>query len=406
MSVLAFLRLPDRQHGCLQGHARRSPGSPPTCRTRCSGIPVMHSFAQPRRLDHDLDEENRAANMKSSSTSTTTYFPASSCCSALSDRRRSCCYSGVQAMTGYHHRCPGHVPRHAEQLLRPIQRLTASTRPTRIRDRGAGPECRAARRGARSSSRRRTLRLPRLRQRDLRVRRRDLRLRAVGATGPTTTSPCTSTGPDRRARRHHRRGRVDAGQARRALLRPDRGACWSTARPALGHARSLRSQMGIVPQEGFLFSGTISEPSPSGADAPSGREVRAARAFSAPTASSKGSGQLRPAHQRHGVQLSAASASPSPSPRASSPTRASSSSTRPPPTSTSTPVANRSGLRRLLGRPHGDRHRHRLHDQSTPGQIVVLRARPGAWTRLALPSSSPSRPARRLHEDWREQAAA
>jgi ATP-binding cassette subfamily B protein len=57
-----------------------------------------------------------------------------------------------------------------------------------------------------------------------------------------------------------RRGQVDARQARRALLRPD-----LRSHPRRRHdlrdvaASSLRSQMGIVPQEAFLFSGTIGD---------------------------------------------------------------------------------------------------------------------------------------------------
>ena len=68
-------------------------------------------------------------------------------------------------------------------------------------------------------------------------------------------------GPDGRARRRDRRGQVDLRQARRALLRPDRrAACSSTATTCATCAReSLRSQMGIVPQEAFLFSGTIGD---------------------------------------------------------------------------------------------------------------------------------------------------
>ena len=57
-----------------------------------------------------------------------------------------------------------------------------------------------------------------------------------------------------------RRRQVDVRKAGGALLRPHRGA-----RAVDGHdlrrvaAHSLRSQMGIVPQEGFLFSGTVRE---------------------------------------------------------------------------------------------------------------------------------------------------
>ncbi len=89
---------------------------------------------------------------------------------------------------------------------------------------------------------------------------------------------------DGRARRRDRRGQVDVRQARRALLRPDRRArCWSTATTcARSTAHSLRSQMGIVPQEGFLFSGTVRENIAFGRPDASDEEIRdAARAVGA-----------------------------------------------------------------------------------------------------------------------------
>ena len=55
----------------------------------------------------------------------------------------------------------------------------------------------------------------------------------------STTSTCTiPPGPDRRAGGRHRRGQVDDGEARRALLRPDRRArARRRPRPARGHER-------------------------------------------------------------------------------------------------------------------------------------------------------------------------
>ena len=64
-----------------------------------------------------------------------------------------------------------------------------------------------------------------------------------------------------RARRPHRRGQVDARQADGAVLRPDRGrgrasaasTCATSTRP------TLRRRIVVIPQEGFLFTGTIRE---------------------------------------------------------------------------------------------------------------------------------------------------
>ena len=53
-------------------------------------------------------------------------------------------------------------------------------------------------------------------------------------------------------------------------------------------AASLRSQMGVVPQEVFLFSGTTARTSPSAAPAPRASRSRPRRAPSAPTSSSPG----------------------------------------------------------------------------------------------------------------------
>ena len=72
-------------------------------------------------------------------------------------------------------------------------------------------------------------------------------------------------------------GKSTLRQARRPLLRPDRGRVLVD-----GHdlrdvtARSLRSQLGIVPQEGFLFTGTIGENIAFGRPDATDEEVRAA----------------------------------------------------------------------------------------------------------------------------------
>ena len=104
-------------------------------------------------------------------------------------------------------------------------------------------------------------------------------------------------------------GQVDVREARRALLRPDRrAACSSTATTCATCARaSLRSQMGIVPQEGFLFSGTIGDNIAFGRpDATRRRTSRRPRAPSAPgTSSPRCPDGLDTEVGERGVQLSA-----------------------------------------------------------------------------------------------------
>ena len=61
------------------------------------------------------------------------------------------------------------------------------------------------------------------------------------------------------ARRPDRRRQVDAGQAGRPPLRPDRGRGRASAASTCATPRSpsLRERIVVVPQEGFLFGGTI-----------------------------------------------------------------------------------------------------------------------------------------------------
>ena len=83
----------------------------------------------------------------------------------------------------------------------------------------------------------------------------------TGPGGAARDRPRRPGRHDRRARRPHRRRQVDDREADRALLRPDRGArSRSTASTsARSRQESLRRQLGIVPQEGFLFAGTVAE---------------------------------------------------------------------------------------------------------------------------------------------------
>ena len=70
-----------------------------------------------------------------------------------------------------------------------------------------------------------------------------------------------AAGHDGRARRPHRRRQVDDREADRALLRPDRAARSRRRHrpPRACTQESLRRQLGIVPQEGFLFAGTVAD---------------------------------------------------------------------------------------------------------------------------------------------------
>ena len=127
---------------------------------------------------------------------------------------------------------------------------------------------------------------------------RGSRARSASRTSPSPTrgAAAPSRTPRRRARstastcasRRARRWRWSARPARasrrwpsssRASTTPPRGACSSTATTcARSSSSSLRSQMGIVPQEAFLFSGTIGENIAFGRPGAAEEEIRAAAA--------------------------------------------------------------------------------------------------------------------------------
>ena len=82
---------------------------------------------------------------------------------------------------------------------------------------------------------------------------------------------------DAGAGRRDRRRQVDAREAGRALLRPAaRPGAGRRPRPARPELERLRSQLGIVPQEGFLFSGTVRENIAFGRPDASDEEIEAA----------------------------------------------------------------------------------------------------------------------------------
>ena len=90
--------------------------------------------------------------------------------------------------------------------------------------------------------------------------------------------PAHPGGPDRRLRRRDRRGQVHAGQAGRAVLRPDRRA---RSRVDGTDLRDLdltgyRHRLGVVPQEAYLFAGTVRDAIAYGRPGASDAEVEAA----------------------------------------------------------------------------------------------------------------------------------
>ena len=105
---------------------------------------------------------------------------------------------------------------------------------------------------------------------------------------------------------------------------PTRGHRDRRRRPARRQQHSLRRQLGIVPQEGFLFAGTVAENIAFGRPAATREEIIAAAPRSAPTSSSTSS---RTATTRSSANAARGShsgnASSSRSPARCSPTRGS-----------------------------------------------------------------------------------
>ena len=136
---------------------------------------------------------------------------------------------------------------------------------------------------------------------------------------------------------------------------------------------SLRRQLGIVPQEGFLFAGTVRENIAFGQPEATRGGGRGRRGRSARTTSSGARGRLRdrgPGARQRGSP--SASASSSHSRALSWPTRASSSSTRRPRASTSAPSGASSWPPGLLAGRTAFIIAHRLSTIRRADLIVVL----------------------------------
>ena len=225
-----------------------------------SGVRVVRVFGQERRHERvfsGLNDENRAANMTTVNLNAA-YFPAVELLSALVTARDPALRRAAGDPGRRDGRRPRRVHRRAEQLLRPdpaalpaLHDLSGghgrARQDLRAARRGAGPPRPARRARAAAAARRAALR-PRL-----------VRLRAGRRERPHGHRPRTCP-PGRRSRSSARPG---AGKSTFAKLAarfydPTEGAIRVDGHDLRDvQARSLRAQLGIVPQEAFLFSGTI-----------------------------------------------------------------------------------------------------------------------------------------------------
>ena len=210
--------VPDRQRRRLPGHAREGRrdhrlsagdalGHAGRAHVRAGAAPPQAlrgaQRGQPRREHDDGQPQRRVLPGRRA---------------ALGDRQRG--DPDVRRRPGdqrqHHDRRARRVPGGAEQLLRPDPAALAALHDLPGGHGGARQDLRAARRGARPRRRARRDRPPAPARRD-RARSRDVRLRRERARAVRRVADRPAR-PDGRPRRHHRRGQVDAGQARRALL--------------------------------------------------------------------------------------------------------------------------------------------------------------------------------------------
>ena len=188
-------------------------------------------------------------------------------------------------------------------------------------------------------------------------------------------------GRGRRARRHHGRRQVDARQAGRPLLRPDRGrGCSSTAcRSTSSTSPPTGTSSATCPRSRSSSPAPSAATSPTAGPTPTDLEVeRAARAVGAHEfVASLPLGLPHAGHRAGRGRCRPASGSSSAWPGPSSSTRRSCCSTRRPPTSTSPP---RPGSRRrwacVAARPHDAAHRPPAADRPRRAAHPRRRGRP------------------------------
>ena len=253
---------------------RRASGSrrsPPTCRRRLSGVRVVRSFGQePRHAAAmtELNEANREANMRTVYLNAS-YFPAVELLSAVGTAA-ILLYGGTP---GDRRRDPDRRDRRLRRLpadlLRPDPAALPALHDLPAGDGGARQDLRPARHRARHGRRARRDR-PRRRcaarsrwrasGSPTRATRRSGRA-AERSCGRCATSTCTCR-PGRRWPWSARPGpasRPSRSWSRASTTRSGAGArSTGTTCAACGSGRCAR-QLGIVPQEGFLFSGSVRE---------------------------------------------------------------------------------------------------------------------------------------------------
>ena len=234
--------------------------SPPTCRRRCRACASCACSRRSRATSAcspSLNEENRAANMKTVNLNAA-YFPGGRAAVGARDRRDPALRRHAGDRGRGDDRRARRVHRRAEQLLRPDPAALPALHDLPGGDGGARQDLRAARRGARPRRPPGRDRAAAAARRD-RVRRRVVRLLAGRRARRSTASTCTCPPGQTVALV----GSTGAGKSTFAKLAarfydPTEGRILVDGHDLRDvQARSLRAQMGIVPQEAFLFSGTI-----------------------------------------------------------------------------------------------------------------------------------------------------
>ena len=211
------------------------------------------------------------------------------------------------------------------ELLRPGPAALAALQHVPLRDGRAGQDHRRARRGARGRRRGRGARSCRGSTGHVRFEARPLRLRR-GAGGAARLDLDVPAGTTVALVGHTGAGKSTIAKLLARFYDPREGRITIDGHDLRDVTQaSLRRQLGIVPQEGFLFAGTVArEHRLRPARRPRARRSRRRPGRSAPTASSSGSRTATtPSSASAASGSRSASASSSPSPARCSPTRGS-----------------------------------------------------------------------------------